>query len=34
MATLGALAGGPLTDLDWHHILDTVVLLTWENRVD
>jgi hypothetical protein len=34
MATLGALAGRPLTDLDWHRILHTVVLLTWENRVD
>jgi hypothetical protein len=34
MAALGALAGRPLADLDWHRILDTVVLLTWENRVD
>ncbi|GIF78226.1 helix-turn-helix domain-containing protein [Asanoa siamensis] len=28
MAALGALADRPLTDLDWHRILDTVVLLT------
>ena len=38
MATLGALAGRPLTDLDWHRVLDTIILLTRENpgqnRVD
>ncbi|GAA1897508.1 helix-turn-helix domain-containing protein [Asanoa iriomotensis] len=28
MAAMGALADRPLTDLDWHRILDTVVLLT------
>ncbi|MDG4826106.1 helix-turn-helix transcriptional regulator [Asanoa sp. WMMD1127] len=28
MASLGALADRPLTDLDWHRVLDTVVLLT------
>ncbi|SNS63178.1 Transcriptional regulator, contains XRE-family HTH domain [Asanoa hainanensis] len=28
MATLGALAGRPMTDLDWHRILDTIVLIT------
>ncbi|MEV0270402.1 helix-turn-helix domain-containing protein [Hamadaea sp. NPDC050747] len=27
MAGLGALAGRPLGDLDWHRVLDTVVLL-------
>ncbi|MCP2322718.1 transcriptional regulator with XRE-family HTH domain [Hamadaea flava] len=27
MAGLGALAGRPLSDLDWHRVLDTVVLL-------
>ncbi|MEV0716805.1 helix-turn-helix transcriptional regulator [Asanoa sp. NPDC050611] len=28
MATLGALADRPLTELDWHRVLDTIVLLS------
>ncbi|NUT33332.1 MAG: helix-turn-helix transcriptional regulator [Hamadaea sp.] len=27
MAAMGAVAGRPLTDLDWHRVLDTAVLL-------
>jgi transcriptional regulator with XRE-family HTH domain len=28
MAAMGALAGEPVSDLDWHRILDTAVLIT------
>jgi len=28
MTTMGALVGEPLSELDWHRILDTVVLIT------
>lgn len=27
MAAVGSVAGRPLTDLDWHRVLDTIVLL-------